>query len=112
LVRKICRNCTVSYAPDAAELSELAIDATWMAGRSFWRGTGCPKCSGSGYSGRHGLFEWLPVSDALRERISRGASTLELRDQAEREGMRTLRDAGLQAMIEGITTAEEVLQYT
>ena len=59
-----------------------------------------------------GLFEWLPISDTFREEITGTSSTLDLRNLALKNGMRTLREAGLEALVEGRTTVQEVLQYT
>ena len=112
LVRRICGRCRETYLPDDALLSQLGVDQTWVAGRQFSRGRGCRYCSNTGFQGRHGLFEWLPLSDALREEISGHTGTFDLRDRARQSGMVTLREAGLQALLDGTTTAQEVLQYT
>ena len=93
-------------------LSQLGVDQTWVAGRQFSRGRGCRHCSNTGFQGRHGLFEWLPLSDALREEISSHKATFDLPDRARQSGLVTLRQAGLQALLDGTTTAQEVLQYT
>jgi type IV pilus assembly protein PilB len=110
LVRRICPECSQAYEAPAAELEQLGLDPAQAP--TFHRGVGCEHCSGSGYQGRHGLFEWLPISEALREMISQRRPTLELREQACREGMGLLREAGIAALAEGLTTVEEVLQYT
>jgi len=112
LVRKICRHCQENYAPTAAILEQLDVDVDWLRGRSFSKGVGCERCSQTGYHGRMGLFEWLPISDTFREEITGTSSTLDLRNLALKNGMRTLREAGLEALVEGRTTVQEVLQYT
>lgn len=113
LVRCICPECRCEQLPDAETLARLApAGGGVLAGMQFYNGAGCPNCQGSGYRGRMGLFELLRVDDGIRELISRGAGTQEIRDLARARGMRTLRDGGLAAIAARATTAEEVLLYT
>lgn len=111
LVRRLCEDCREQYVPSAAVLAQLGLSE---APEDFTchRGRGCKACGNSGYRGRHGLFEWLPMSESFREKISRHQGAFELREHAAREGHTTLRQAGLAAISAGITTVEEVLQYT
>jgi type IV pilus assembly protein PilB len=76
------------------------------------KGSGCERCNNSGYKGRVGLYEVMEITDELRELILVGASALELRKKAIDEGMITLRRSGLQKVIEGVTTIEEVARET
>jgi type IV pilus assembly protein PilB len=110
LVRKICSACRESYEPPAAVRRQLGLAANEPLSCS--RGGGCEACGGSGYRGRHGLFEWLPVSESLRAKINQNQGTFDLREQARVEGITTLRQAGIDAIRQGLTTVEEVLQYT
>lgn len=112
LVRRICPNCRESYVATESELTQLGLEVTPLIDRKFYRGKGCESCSGNGYQGRHGLFEWMPVTESLRALVTAEKSTLALRDQARRDGMRTLREAGIEALDQGITSVSEVLQYT
>lgn len=112
LVRKICRHCRESYTPSAGILEQLGVGKDWLNDHKLSRGAGCERCSQTGYHGRIGLFEWLPINDAFREEITGTSSTLDLRNLALTNGMRTLRAEGLQALLDGRTTVEEVLQYT
>ncbi len=112
LVRRICEQCREAYVPDRALLEELAMPETLRDGRPFFRGCGCERCAGSGYRGRSGLFEWLPITETMRGDIVIAAAGVDLRRRALREGMQPLRAAGWAALLSGITTAEEVLQYT
>lgn len=112
LVRCICRDCREAYQPDADLLAQLELSATELAERPFWRGAGCPRCARTGYRGRRGIFEWLPISETMREQVAVHSATFDLKRQALREGMRPLRRAGLDALLAGETTAAEVLQYT
>ena len=112
LVRRICTDCRCEQLPSAEMLARLIAAGGSTAGIRFFAGAGCPSCQGSGYRGRLGLFELLRVKDDLRERIARRAGTMELRDCARAQGMRSLRDAGLAALAARETTLEEVLKYT
>jgi type IV pilus assembly protein PilB len=112
LLRRACPSCRIAYTPSAALLSQLDLTSETMAERSFYRGAGCPECNGSGYRGRIGLFEFLPMTDDLRELTVQGASLVDLRRQAAADGLITLRAAGLAALLAGDTTVEEVLKYT
>ena len=111
LVRRICPQCREAYIPTKATRQQLgggSDDPEWTC----FRGTGCVDCGGSGYRGRLGLFEWLPVTDALRDKISQNQGTFDLRAQADTEGMITLRNSGIEAIKAGVTSVDEVLQYT
>ncbi|MFO7902545.1 MAG: hypothetical protein R6U98_07790, partial [Pirellulaceae bacterium] len=79
---------------------------------SFFRGMGCEVCNNTGYKGRVGLFELMIITDKIRDMIMNNATVDEMRDEAERTGMVTLRDAGMDFINQGITTAEEVLRET
>ena len=112
LVRSICNGCKVGYDPSYEVLLELGLEASDLQGKRFAYGEGCRQCNGTGYKGRSGLYEMIVMSEALKEMVMAGASSDALRDQARREGMRTLREAGLLAVFDGITTVEEVIRET
>ncbi len=112
LVRTICDGCKERYEPDEDVLLELGPDAEIARGRPFWFGKGCARCHHTGYRGRTGIFEILHVGEEIRAAILRGASTGDIRAAATRAGMRSLRDVGVQAMLAGKTTIEEVLRET
>ena len=112
LVRCVCLSCRHFYRPGEDLLARLGLTEADTEGRPFAGASGCPECGGTGYRGRTGLFEWMRVSDSLRERITREASRRELRERAREEGMSTLREAGVRALLEGVTTVEEVLEAT
>ncbi len=76
------------------------------------RGTGCERCGGTGYRGRIGLYELLVMSDAIRHHIASGADANVIREQAIREGMKTLRQDALEKLAAGLTTPEEVVRVT
>ncbi len=112
LVRQICAECKEAYEPDADLLAQLAMPDAMRQGRPFFRGCGCESCGGSGYLGRQGLFEWLPISETMRSELADRTAGVDLRRRALAEGMQPLRQAGWSALLDGVTTAEEVLQYT
>ena len=112
LVRRICKDCKEEYVPDADTLADLELTSDQVVGKTFFRGRGCDKCSGSGYKGRLGLYELLVMTDELRDLVVRNASTEEIRDLARKAGMVTLRDSGMVNMFEGHTTADEVIRET
>ncbi len=107
LVRKLCVHCRTEVPPSAAEaalLREAGVPVDMV-----FTGTGCNYCSGTGFLGRIGIFELLVLSDDLRTAINQGASSQQLREMAEREGMVTLRQDGLHKVARGVTTVAEVL---
>ncbi|MEO0530866.1 MAG: ATPase, T2SS/T4P/T4SS family, partial [Planctomycetota bacterium] len=112
LVRRICTNCKEEYQPSSDLLADLELTKDDVKGKKFFRGGGCEICNNTGYKGRVGLFELMKMSNNLRDLIMQNCQTEELRNQAEKEGMVTLRSAGMNAMYEGITTAEEVVRET
>jgi len=112
LVRRICKTCKTAYEPDHEIIEMLGADALEIADKQFFFGKGCPECSQTGYRGRQGLFELLMVTDAVRELITQRAPTLVLKQKAVEQGMRTLRDDGLRAIFDGLTTIDEVMKYT
>lgn len=112
LVRRICTKCAEEYAPSSDVLADLELEAKDLKGKKFFRGAGCETCNNTGYKGRVGLFELMIMNRELREMIMQNASSDELRDEARKHGMVTLRDAGMTAAFEGITTPEEVIRET
>ena len=107
LVRRICQHCKVKQ-----DVSEDILKKFDSSVREVWFGTGCDYCSGTGYRGRIGIFEVLPVGDEIRELIMRHATVKEIKDKAISLGMRTLREDGIGKVKKGITTIDEVLRVT
>jgi type IV pilus assembly protein PilB len=112
LVRRVCAKCKVANPVPAAAL--IKVGCTPEDSRTVvpQKGAGCEKCNGTGYKGRVGLYEVMEVTDALRELILVGASSIELRRKAIEEGMLTLRQSGITKIREGVTTIEEVVRET
>jgi type IV pilus assembly protein PilB len=112
LVRRICNNCKEEYKPTSEELLELKLHQEDVAQRTFFRGKGCETCNHSGYRGRLALFEIMEFDDSLRELILSQASTAVLRVEAQKRGMRSLRESGLLSIFDGQTTIDEVVRET
>ncbi len=110
LARTICPRCKVAYSPPSEALGRLGADARLDPGVVFYRGQGCDHCRGSGYRGRIGVYELLVISDAIRSMIVQRASSTEIKAHAVSEGMRTLRDDGLEKVMAGVSTIDEILR--
>lgn len=110
LVRKVCDGCGMSRQPDPALLARLGVPAADAAGWSLRAGSGCGKCGNTGYRGRTGVFQVLPVDASLRSLVMRGLPIAELEQEVARLGIASLRGAALAKVREGVTTLEEVLR--
>jgi type IV pilus assembly protein PilB len=108
LVRRNCPDCTTVYEPSTEELEFYR--AVGGQGVIFHHGTGCANCAHTGFRGRIGVFEVLPMTDALKRLLVRDAPHEELREEAVRGGMTTLRSAGVARIDEGLTTIGEVIR--
>ncbi len=112
LLRTICKNCRAPYQPNQSILNQLNLTLGDLGGKSFFTGSGCDKCGGSGYKGRKGIYELLAMNDPIRDLIISRAPSLVLKQKAIELGMQTLREDGLRSIYDGDTTIEEVLKYT
>jgi type IV pilus assembly protein PilB len=112
LVRRICAACAVDHRLSRQALLEAGVDADAAVLTVPKKGAGCERCNHTGYRGRVGLYEVMEVTDSLREMVLAGASAQELRRRAVEEGMVTLRRSGLQKVMNGVTTIEEVARET
>jgi len=112
LVRKICTNCKAQFQPTEEMLMELELTPEDTAGRKFYYGKGCDYCNNTGYSGRMGIFEIMVFDENIRDAIMERASSNVLRDLAIKNGMSTMREAGITAIYDGQTTIEEVVKET
>jgi len=91
---------------------ELKLLPADVEGKEFYYGKGCSKCNGTGYRGRVGLFEIMVFNDEIRDLIMNQASTGVLREAGVKNGMRLLRENGLAAIYDGITTIDEIAKET
>jgi len=112
LMRKVCQKCKKEYIPDDDELQKLQITRDFIKDATLYIGEGCPACSGSGYKGRVAIYEIMPMTPAMSELVFKRADLNEIRKQAEKDGMRTLRSVALEKWKSGITTSEEIIRVT
>ena len=112
LVRRICPHCRRAYTPSVRELHALGLESLPREGAAFAHGAGCPACHGTGYLGRMGIFEIFLVHDGIRGMIYDNVTAAHLRQQARRDGMRTMREDGLRKVLAGLTTIEEIVSVT
>ncbi len=110
LVRRICTKCKIEYEPVPEMLEQLNLQN--QPDLKFYKGDGCVNCNGTGYYGRMGLFEMLNVTRTIKKLILKNAATIDIQDQAEKEGMFTLRAAGVEKVLAGETTIEQVIAVT
>lgn len=109
LIRRICPKCKQPESVPDNLIKELGIDAKKV---QFQHGKGCAACHETGYSGRTSIHEFFSVTNQMRELITRSATQSELAASAKQQGMRTLRDAGIEKVRLGVTTLEEVIEVT
>ncbi len=112
LGRKICKACKEPYEGDEETLVPYGHVPTGKGKVMFYKGKGCPTCNVTGMKGRVAIYEVMPISEELRDAILRNAPTAELRELAQSQGMKTLRQNGLLKVLEGTTTVEEVVRVT
>jgi len=112
LVRKICVHCKESFEMSGTELASLGLDLAKEGPVELFRGKGCFKCRGTGYLGRGGIYEVLPITETIKKHIIAEADSEAIRDIARREGMVTLRENAINKLLQGITTYQEVLRVT
>jgi len=115
LVRKICTKCKMEYTPDEFEMQALAMTDSekerWKD-MKFYRGKGCIHCRNTGYYDRNGIFELLEVKGPIKRLIFDSANQEEIREEAIRRGMVSLREAAFRKIAAGTTTVREVLRVT
>jgi general secretion pathway protein E len=112
LVRVACPNCQVPSSPDPTILRELKVDGGNLAGLNIIDVKGCERCSYTGYLGRNGIFEFLPMNDRIQKLILEKKDANMIKEVARKNGMRTLREDGWLKVKQGVTTISEVLRVT
>ncbi|WBQ07091.1 GspE/PulE family protein [Kribbella sp. CA-293567] len=110
LIRRICVNCREYYEPPAPEVAFLRSTGVAVPLGGLVRGAGCEQCAGTGYLERTGVYELMPVTDAIRELVVDHAPLAEIRKTACYEGMRTLQEEGARLVQGGVTTVAEVVR--
>ncbi|MBO6514901.1 MAG: pilus assembly protein PilB, partial [Phycisphaerales bacterium] len=112
LARKLCSECRAPVPTERQVLLDLQVPEDQVDSFVVQMGQGCKRCNGTGYKGRIALYEVMVLSDELKEYILQGYSTAELKHEAIRLGMKTLRMSGLTKLGEGVTSIDEVLRVT
>ncbi|HHW19909.1 MAG TPA: type IV-A pilus assembly ATPase PilB [Thermodesulfovibrio thiophilus] len=112
LVRKLCPNCKKEEKYSKETLLKVGFSADKIDQLKTYRANGCSECNNTGYSGRVALYEVMPIKDEMRELILTGAPATEIKREAINIGMTTLRQSGINKVIQGITSVEEVLRIT
>jgi general secretion pathway protein E len=112
LLRKICPHCTTERHLTADEVATLRLAVPPGKRIKVREGEGCFECRGTGYLGRTGIFEILSMDEAIKSLVIKGADSPEIKREAVKNGMRTLRQSALRKLAEGVTTFEEVVRVT
>ena len=112
LIRKVCMECREPIKVHPQLLIDLGIPPDEVKSFPVYKGKGCPLCNNTGYKGRVGLYEVMTLKEEIKELVLSRASTSEVKKEAIRLGMKTLRQSGIAKIKEGVTTIEEVLRST
>ena len=110
LSRQICADCKEELEIPKETLLDLGLPDEEVGSFKCYHGTGCPTCSQTGYKGRIALYEVMPLYEEVKELVLVGASSTEIKREAMRLGMLTLRQSGINKLKAGITTVEEVVR--
>jgi general secretion pathway protein E len=110
MVRRICTHCRFPYQPSAAELALYDEEVPERPSVFYSTGTGCNLCGGVGYHGRIGVFETMVVSETIRKMVLNNASAVEIKTQAVKDGMISMKKDGMLKVREGTTTISEVMR--
>jgi type IV pilus assembly protein PilB len=112
LGRRICKDCKEAYETSEDDLVPYGYVPQGRGRLTLYRGRGCQTCNYTGMKGRVAIYEVMPITEELRHLILRDASTADIRELAQRQGMKTLRQSGLAKVLEGTTTTQEILRVT
>jgi type IV pilus assembly protein PilB len=112
LIRLLCPTCKRPYRPTDEELVESALDPQMFGGKELYRSVGCDACNHTGYRGRSAIHELLDMTDNIREMIIERRPGSEIRRQAEKEGLSSLRESAVKKVASGLTTLYEINRVT
>ncbi|HSX25502.1 MAG TPA: type II secretion system ATPase GspE [Chlamydiales bacterium] len=112
LVRCICPACKIAYTPTPEELFELRLKKSQISNEKLFKGKGCPHCFDTGYKGRCGIYELMPVTPRIKAQVLKSQNSEELRKVATEQDMTGLFEQGIRLVLEGITTTAELLRVT
>jgi general secretion pathway protein E len=112
LVRVLCPHCKEKYTPDDESLDNLGLDKSVLQNNTFYRKKGCNLCMQTGFRGRSAIFEIMIVDDEIKKMVLKTSDANQINELAVRQGMITLQKDGIDKVLSGITTTEEVLRVT
>lgn len=112
LIRRVCPKCKTPFIPTDEDLTLLGLERADIGDNKFYYGKGCQNCNNTGYKGRKALTELLVMTPKINDLVLASSPTVVIRDKARELGMVTMREDGVQSVINGETTMEEVLKYT
>ncbi len=112
LIRTICKNCKIATTATAADLASIGLTPEEIPGGHVHVGKGCDMCLGSGYKGRHGVYELMVINNELRKQIVKSPDAVILREIALNTGMSSLRYHGGELIKQGVTTIAEIVRVT
>ena len=112
LARRVCSDCTEDTEITRQALLDLQVPEELVDSVRPKKGKGCKRCNDTGYKGRVALYEVMLMTEELKEYVLQGYSTAELKHEAKRLGMQTLRMSGINKLIEGMTTFDEITRVT
>jgi len=112
LARRVCQDCRIVEEIPAQALMNAGVPKDEADQYVCYKGQGCPKCNNTGYKGRVGFYQVMPMLEEIRELVLNGANTAEIKRESMRLGIKTMRQSGLTKLREGITSFEEVLRVT
>lgn len=112
LVRRLCPKCRKQTTASEREMKMLGVEGRLLEGKPIFKAKGCKDCAGTGYNGRHGIYEMLVPNREIRALVERGASGMDIRQASRDMGMKTLREEGILKILQGITSVDEVIRVT
>lgn len=112
LIRRVCSNCKTAYDPTDEDMESLGVSREQLGDRKFYYGKGCEVCNETGYKGRKAIVELLVMNPRLAELIEKEEPASVIKDKAVEMGMRTIRQDGVNAVLNGESTLDEVVRYT
>jgi type IV pilus assembly protein PilB len=112
LARKICNSCKEEITVPRQALVDVGFAPDEAKGLACYQGKGCMECNDTGYRGRVALYEVMAITEDIKDAVLQGASVNEMKELGRKHGMKTLREAGLQKIREGMTTIPEVMRVT
>ena len=112
LVRVLCPHCREPYTPNEMALNSIGITTDQIKEYTLYKAAGCTRCFNTGYTGRIGIFEIMDMTDSLKHLILKNFDSNRIKQEASKLGMTTLRQDGIQKVLQGVTTIEEVFRVT